>query len=400
MDHAALVAAANKALDTAFENGHRRDLNEASTRTFVIEPILSALGYNTLDRLSQEVYLPGHGESVDYVLTTGERRIFVEAKALSIKLREKEAIQLVRYCSYQPVRWALLTNGVEWHIFDTDVSGDWEAKRVARVDLAAAHRDGRLEAVLRPLDLFAHDALAAGDAELSAWSRDERARACLDGLLSAPDSPVIRAAVEAIAKRGISLEPAAVVAMLRGRAAPPAAAPPAPRPAVAVPAATAPSQPTAAGVVNFFLLSSWNERGCDSLEYLRLWLPTGAWWIGPSAVDRLAPQPGDQCCFFATRRDRTDTGRGIVATAEIAGVADQEIPRDEWPGPGDWGPGRFRLPLRNVDWLREPLWPTRRIRHKLDALQPERPGQRLQGIGARSIRRLTEHDFRLLTGRA
>ena len=203
-----------------------------------------------------------------------------------------------------------------------------------------------------------------------------------------------------MAKRNISSEPAAVVALLSGRAAPPVAPAPAPRPAATAPAAVAPSQPAAAGGVNFFLLSSWNERGCDSLEYLRLWLPTGAWWIGPSAVDRLAPQPGDQCCFFATRGDSTATGRGIVATAEIAGVADQEIPRDEWPGPGDWGPGRFKLPLRNVDWLREPLWPSRGIRRKLDALQPERPGQRLQGIGARSIRRLTEHDFRLLTGRA
>ena len=162
MDPAALLDAATRALDAVIQDGRRRDLNETDTRTFVITPILAALGYETLDHLSQEVYLPGAGESVDYILTAGDRRIFVEAKALSVSLGKKEAIQIVRYCSHQPVRWALLTNGVEWHIFDTDVSGDWEAKRVARIDLEAAHRDGLLEDALHPLALFAPDAIPPG----------------------------------------------------------------------------------------------------------------------------------------------------------------------------------------------------------------------------------------------
>ena len=394
-----LLAAATRVLDTFLPAGSDRDLNELETRRHAIDPIIAALGYESLEHRREGAHLRASGQFVDYLLTAGERKVVVEAKKLEAQLGAKESSQLVGYCAQEGIRWAVLTNGLDWHIFDTEVRGNWEAKRVATLDLAAAHQQGRLEDALRPLALFARDALATGDAELSAWSRDERARSHLEKMLTSPGSPVIQAAIDALRNRGITLGAREVVELFRARAASSADTPPAPASAAPAPTVAPPAKPNAASGVNFFLLSSWNEKGCDSLEYLRLWLPTGAWWIGPTAVDRLTPQSGDQCCFFATRGGSAVTGRGIVATAEIAGVADQEIPRDEWPGPGDWGPGRFKLPLRNVHFLSDPFWPSREIRRKLDSLQPERPDQRLQGIGARSIRRLTEHDFNLLTGR-
>ena len=400
MTSEALLAAASKALDTVLQDGGPRDLNETETRRYAIDPIIEVLGYQSLDHVRREARLSVSGQVVDYLLSAGQTQVVVEAKRLRVPLGEKEAGQLVGYCAQEGIRWALLSNGMQWQIFDTEVRGNWEAKRIATLDLAAEHRDGHLEDALRPLAFFAREALASGDAELSDWSRDERARAHLDKMLTSPGSPVIQAAIDAMREKGIALNSQEVVDLLRARGTLLPDPSPALQPAIAVPAVPPPDQPSSAGGVSFFLLSSWNEKGCDSLEYLRLWLPTGAWWIGPTAVDRLTPQPGDQCCFFATRGGSTVTGRGIVATAEIAGVADQEIPRDEWPGPGDGGPGRFRLPLRKVHFLSDPFWPSREIRRKLDTLQPERPGQRLQGIGARSIRRLTERDFNLLTGRS
>ena len=393
MDRAALPAAATRVLDTVLPGGQRRDLNETETRRHAIDPIIEVLGYQSLDHVRREARLSVSGQVVDYLLAAGETQVVVEAKSLRVPLGDREAGQLVGYCAQEGIRWALLSNGTHWQIFDTEVRGNWEAKRIATIDLDAAHSDGRLDEVLHPLALFAREALAAGDAELSAWSREARARDCLKELLADASSPVIRAAVDAMAKRNISIEPAAVVAMLRDRAAPPVAAAPSPQPRAVVPAAVATSQPAAAGGVNYFLFPSSNWKGVTSLDYLKAWLPTGAWIIGPTVQDRLTPQAGDRCCFFASYV-------GLVATAEIAGPADQRVPKEDWPGPDEWGPGYFRLPLRDVHWLPEPRKIPTDLRRQLDALQPQKAGRRRPGLMDWSVLPLTEHDFHILTGRA
>ena len=196
-----------------------------------------------------------------------------------------------------------------------------------------------------------------------------------------------------MAKRNISIEPAAVVAMLSGRAASPVAATPSPEPSIPVPAATAPVQPATADGVNFFLFPSSNWKGVTSLDYLNAWLPSGAWFIGSTVKDRLAPKAGDQCCLYASYA-------GLAATAEIAGSADREVPEEEWPGPIAWGRGWFRLPLRNIQRLPEPRRISIDLRRQLDALQPKQPGKRRLKLVGRSVLPLTERDFRLLTGRA
>ena len=406
----ALLAATAGALDAAFKDGRRRDLNEANTRTFVIEPILSALGYNTLDRLSQEVYLPGAGESVDYVLTAGDRQVFVEAKALSVSLGAKEAIQLVRYCSHQPVRWAILTNGLDWHIFDTDVSGGWEAKRVARIDLAAARREGRLADALRPLALFAHGAVGESDADLSAWSQRERARSHLTELLGDPGSSAVKVIVSSMRKQGLRVRPAEVVELLRDRgAAPPAAT--SPRPVAEEPASYEASTSTATATpprpaptrrrrhrpepdtgVSFYLFPAGKHGGFSGRDHLNEWLPAGMWGVRGPSRRRRDIKSGDHCCFYAT-------GVGIVATAEITGRADQEVPRDRFPGPGVWNPDIYAVPIRNLRWFPEPIEITRDIRGRLNAFQGRDLNQPWSWF-VQTTFRLKERDFNLLTGRA
>ncbi|MDE2639510.1 MAG: type I restriction enzyme HsdR N-terminal domain-containing protein [Chloroflexota bacterium] len=405
MTSAALLAAANRVLGIALPDGSRRDLNEANTRAFVIDPIIAALGYAGPDQIELEVPVGRSGQSLDYVLTAYDIRIAVEAKSLQTALADREASQLVGYIAQEGIRWAVLTNGRDWHIFDNEVSGKWEDKRVATIDLEAAHRGGRLEDVLRPLAFFAREALASGDAELSDWSRDERARAHLDKLLTNSGSPVIQAAIDAMRKQGITLSPQEVVDLLRARGAAPAPAaqptpssaslsPPQLASAVASTTSLSHEQGDAGerGTRRFFLFPALKHGGATALDHLKAWLPTGAWRVRRNTPDRLVPQPGDQCCFWATYV-------GVVATAEIAGPADQEVARADWPGPTDWHPGNYRVPLRNISWLPEPVWipPTRR--GELDALQTEHAGQRRPGLVPRAVLPLSERDFDLLTGR-
>ena len=207
MEPAALLAAATEVLDTVFPGGQRQGLNETETRRHAIDPIIEVLGYQSLNHVRREARLSVSGQVVDYLLAAGETQVVVEAKSLRVPLGDKEAGQLVGYCAQEGIRWALLSNGTHWQIFDTEVRGNWEAKRIATIDLEAAQRGGRLEDAIRPLALFARDALARGDAQLSAWSRDAARRRLPQGTPGRSRTHLlIRAAVDAMAKRGISVE--------------------------------------------------------------------------------------------------------------------------------------------------------------------------------------------------
>ena len=406
-----LVAAATKVLNTVLPAGSDLDLNEMETRRHAIDPIIAALGYESLEHRREGAHLRASGQFVDYLLTAGERKVVVEAKKLESQLGAKESSQLVGYCAQEGIRWAILTNGLDWHIFDTEVSGNWESKRVARIDLAAAQRDGHLDVALRPLALFARDALATGDAELSAWSQRERARSHLAELLGNPGSSAVKAIVTSMRRGGIQISASGVIDLLRARSAAPApVAPPrhvaeepasygalAPSPtAGATPPRPAPTRrrrprPEPDTAVQFYLFPASEHDGFSGLDHLKAWLNSGAWGLWASTPFRRAVKPGDQCCFYAA-------GVGVVALAEITATADREITREAWPGPTDWASGTYMLPLRDIRWIPQPVPITPELRGKMDAYQGKDLSRPWSWLVQRTFR-LSEHDFRLLTGR-
>ena len=155
-NRAALYDATRTALAQVVSvDGSVTTLNEAETRTHVIDPALSALDYRTLDHIRREYRLKASRQFVDYLLRAAEQDVVVEAKPLGADLSPKDASQIVGYCATESNRWALLTNGLRWQVFDIEVSGDWEAKRVSDIDLEAAYRSDTLAEALEPLAHFA-----------------------------------------------------------------------------------------------------------------------------------------------------------------------------------------------------------------------------------------------------
>ena len=390
-----LVAAATKVLNTVLPAGSDLDLNEMETRRHAIDPIIAALGYESLEHRGEGAHLKASGQFVDYLLTAGERKVVVEAKKLESQLGAKESSQLVGYCAQEGIRWAILTNGLDWHIFDTEVSGNWESKRVAKIDLAAAQRGGHVDEALHPLALFARDALATGDAELSAWSQRERARSHLDELLGNPTSSAVKAIATSMRRGGIRVSASDVVDLLRARSAAPApVASPAPSPGISEepaaydPPASASPLPEAPPPrptpnrrrrpavpdtgVNFYLFPASERDSFSGMDHLKAWLDAGMWGLWPSTPFRRAVKPGDQCCFYAV-------GEGVVATAEITAPADQEVPPESWPGPTAWSSSTYALPLRDIQWLHQSIQITRELRERLDAFKGKGPSARWDG---------------------
>lgn len=374
--------------DVLGDDGKPPALNEAETRTHLIDPVLGELGYASLSAIRREVRLEASGQVVDYILFAGQRRVVVEAKAANSPLMAKDSAQLVGYCAQEGIRWALLTNGLEWHIFDVEWPGDWRAKQVVRLDVLDGYRHSALEGQVAGLAHFERAALVGSEDVLIGWSLRTRAGAILSDLVSSPDSPLIQTAKKELAARGLTMEPPAVLELLReslGVGVPEAAPPPTETPLPPPPAAVPPEPPTeGAQSTACYLFSASAQGGKDGqsgLDVLKELLGLGRWGVKTKAGLRIQLRPGDRCCFYAA-------GEGIVAEAQIGGL----------PAKEPSGDGYYPVPLANVRWLRSPTALDAELRGQLEAFEGKNPAGIWSWFVQGSIQRLTVHDYDLLTG--
>jgi predicted type IV restriction endonuclease len=95
-------------------------LNEAQTSQAIVLRILHALYYdiwNPLEVFPQETSNSG---IPDYIVSVGGKRRFVlEIKKLGYLIDAKSKTQAVSYANNQAIRWAILTNGIDWLLFDS-----------------------------------------------------------------------------------------------------------------------------------------------------------------------------------------------------------------------------------------------------------------------------------------
>ena len=365
----ALREVAEIALDSSASQG----LNETETRAHLIDPILDALGYRSLGEIRREVRLPDSGQFVDYLLTAGRVRVVVEAKALRSGLTPRDASQLVGYCAMDGVRWALLTDGLRWEIFDIELPGNWQARRVAVVEIS--DESGSSSSRTHDwLALFAKDRLGVAEEDLIKQARTERAQSLLDELLTDPSSEAIEALTQALRNTGLEVKPREVVNLLRGRMDDPVDPPP-------------PPPPTARG---YYILPVAGQSGFKAIEYVEKWLPCGFWGLPKTAASRQRLQRDDYCCFYVG-------GLGIVATATIKGPADLEVSSEEWPGPNEYSDGIFKVPLSGVQWLDEPRKVNASVRERLEAFHGRSPAGPWSWF-IRTVRRVSKADFEVLVG--
>lgn len=362
-------------------------LNESETRAHLIDPILDALGYRSLREIRREVRLPDSGQFVDYLLTAGSVRVVVEAKALRSGLTPRDASQLVGYCAMDGVRWALLTDGLRWEIFDIELPGNWQARRIAVVEIAdeaGTESSGTHDW----LALFAKDRLGVAEEDLIEHARTERAQSLLDELLTDASSEAIQALTRALRTAGLDVESREVVNLLQGRGDKPVDPAPPPPPPVQPPPPpeVQPLQPAR----GYYLLPVARQSGFKAMEFLQRWLPCGFWGVPKTAAHRQRLQRGDFCCFYVA-------AIGIVATATIEGAADREVSPEEWPGPNEYSDGVFKVPLSDVKWLAVPRKLDASVRGRLEEFRDRDPDGPWSWF-IRTSRRVSQADFEVLTG--
>ena len=205
----ALVDAIPKALAAVAKLKTSSAANEANTKAHVIEPLLSALGWDLLeiDAVAREVKV-FEGTFLDYALKqAGNPRLYVEAKGAGENLDDKKFIaQTINYANNDGVLWCLLTNGVRWRVYKTNEPVAMDQKLLFEVDLGDDSESTAEKAKL--LNLVSRAAVDSG--ELDRFGdrvfTDARVRKALADLATDLPGPLVDALAARLGPPAVSPE--------------------------------------------------------------------------------------------------------------------------------------------------------------------------------------------------
>lgn len=111
--------------------------NETATRVVVIDPILTALGWNVRNPSYVKLEHKHNGSQIDYILLGGDGGILavVEAKPTGSDLN-KHRRQASGYAVEVAARYAILTNGARWEAWEIVASSPRLENIVVETNLA------------------------------------------------------------------------------------------------------------------------------------------------------------------------------------------------------------------------------------------------------------------------
>lgn len=107
--------------------------NEARTRMILDRVFQDVFGYS-MDSIKAEQNI--EGRKADYVLSAGGQDVLVvEVKRAGMMMRERQIFQATSYGAYSGIRWALLTNLMEWQLYRVSTEDKILANHVFTVNL-------------------------------------------------------------------------------------------------------------------------------------------------------------------------------------------------------------------------------------------------------------------------
>ena len=112
--------------------GRGESIGEQNTKAVLIDPLLSALGWNLqeLGEVRREYKYKPQDSPVDYALfILRTPRLFIEAKDLSADPHDRKWIsQVLGYATVVGVEWCVLTNGDEYRLYNAHAAVDVDQK--------------------------------------------------------------------------------------------------------------------------------------------------------------------------------------------------------------------------------------------------------------------------------
>ncbi len=119
-----------------FSKWENKEINEAQTQQVIILRLLAALGYDIWNPFEIAAQPQLKGSVPDIIVYCQNVRLFViEIKIFAKKFTEQDYKQAVNYVNPIGLRWAIITNGVEWHFLDNLKQADSKEKCVLILNL-------------------------------------------------------------------------------------------------------------------------------------------------------------------------------------------------------------------------------------------------------------------------
>ena len=120
--------------------------NETATRYSLIDPVLTALGWDLSDtsQVRPEFPLGGRNRVADYAMLneTGRPQFFVEAKNLDTPInKDSSAVeQAINYTIRSDCEYVVITNGDTWEAYRPRASGELHERRTTAFRIADEDR--------------------------------------------------------------------------------------------------------------------------------------------------------------------------------------------------------------------------------------------------------------------
>ncbi|HVB63339.1 MAG TPA: type I restriction enzyme HsdR N-terminal domain-containing protein, partial [Nitrolancea sp.] len=182
--------------------------------------MIAALGWSGIGIVTREYYVRNSREFIDYVMAgpsaLGAKPgplLAMEAKALQSDLTEKNAAQLIQYCSVEGIEWAVLTNGRELQFFNTFLKPDLSAKRILRLDLLAFNDDDEFGILFEQLWQLSRESMTTERSR--AWLNQLRLDQAVRKIMLNPGSSTIRQLRKVLADTEVKASPQELVQWFR-----------------------------------------------------------------------------------------------------------------------------------------------------------------------------------------
>jgi hypothetical protein len=151
--------------------------NEATVKQGIVLGLLGDLGWDILDTDTVAPEYPLESRRVDYALCDRQRKpiIFIEVKQVGQVIGAER--QLFEYAFHKGVPMVILTDGKEWNFFLPAEQGDYDERRVYKLDLLERDLDeciSRLTRYLTYSAVLSKEALEAARADYRDATKDRQ----------------------------------------------------------------------------------------------------------------------------------------------------------------------------------------------------------------------------------
>jgi hypothetical protein len=162
-----------------------RDVSEADTVTLVKDLLAEVFGYDKYADLTSEHSI--RGTYCDLAIRIGDKLSkLVEVKAIGTTLDDRHVKQAVDYASNQGIEWVVLTNSINWRLYEVIFAKPIDKRLLIEIDLTAI--DAKRDEGLESLYLFTKEGFGKGAMKDLRDRQDATSRYMLGALLLHNDS--------------------------------------------------------------------------------------------------------------------------------------------------------------------------------------------------------------------